>query len=84
MPSEGGMHMQSGGHIDVHIAVACTWSWGCRCAAAMGAWSREHVGACVVALVGARTSVQAHASECHFLGMGAVASQGLGWEKNYF
>lgn len=57
-PSEGSMHVGSGGHVDVHIAVASTWSWSFICATAMGAWSSEQVGACVVVvLVDARTSV---------------------------
>lgn len=78
VPSEGDMHVWSGGHVEVYIAVASTWSWGCRSATAMGAWSRKHMGARVVALVGARTNVQGHASQCQFPGTRNVASLGLG------
>ena len=84
VPSEGGTHVGSGGRVDVHIAVASTWSWGCRCAAAMGPGLGEHVHACVVAPVGAKTSVKAHTLQCHFPGTRDVASLGLGWEKKYF
>lgn len=87
------MRVGAGGCVDAHTAAAGTWSHGCTFAAGIGAWSIRHMGACVVALVGARTSAWAHASwwvsvprheGCGLIetGMGGVAlltPSGEGW-----